>query len=587
MFRRIARRALESGNPGTVRLVRLALAWFLLNAPASARRRFADRVGGSHHWVRIKSTLIGIAPGWAERRVIAAAKELVQDRVASITVLALFQYGYEFLEEGLDWADPELLCRPFLSRIAFEFPILFRSIEDHRRAVAHAERLIADAAAFYDQAAPEERDSVARNLGATYNFIPALFSDRDLRSFATRVGRLLEHWLVACGSVLDHEFPPRAPSARRRVGVIVRNIERRTESFIAPAFVAGLDPLRFESVLITLAPPADPEFARFIGGYFDRVEVFATDNVAEQAASIRSLELDLVFPANTMAAVSWSYNNLLAHRLARVQIMGSIVSPLTTGLTRTDFALTAAGTEPADIQAQYSERVLPMAGMFNCFILGDQDPRRPPPRDPATPALPAVPVRFASGGSLYKLTPELRRAWIRILGAVPGSELALYPFNPGWGLPRTSAAIRKQFADEFAAAGIAPERLRILPNQTPRQIVDLLRETDVYLDTFPYSGAASFMEPIAALCPMVGLRGSTQRGLQGAAMLEALGSNDTIAADVDDYVATAVDLARSASFRAALRQRLRERLDALPFLDYRDFGRRLTAALDRVLPDLP
>ena len=37
------------------------------------------------------------------------------------------------------------------------------------------------------------------------------------------------------------------------------------------------------------------------------------------------------------------------------------------------------------------------------------------------------------------------------------------------------------------------------------------------------SGAASFMEPIAARCPMVGLRGTTQRGLQGAAMLAALG----------------------------------------------------------------
>jgi len=584
MFVDLVRRALESDNPALVRLARLVVAWLMLNAPPAARRSLADRVGSGHVWTRVKNTLIGVAPNWAERRVIAAAKRLQGEPLNATVALALFQYGYEFLDDGLDWTDQEVLWRPFLSYIAFEFPLIFRSVADQERAVAHAERLITDAAAAFEAAGPERRDSIARNFGAAYNFLPALFSTHNMRPFASRVGRLLEHALSSRTCALDHEFPPRDPGARQRVGVIVRNIERRTESFIAPAFVAGLDRSRFEAVLITLAEPADAEFARFVGGYFDRVEIFATDDVAEQAAAIRALELDLLFPANTMAAVGWTYNNLLAHRLARVQIVATIVSPLTTGLGRTDFVLTAAGTEPADIQDQYSERVLAMDGMFNCFILGDQDPRAPQPRDPATQALPAVPIRFASGGSLYKLTPELRQAWIRIMVAVPGSELVLYPFNPGWGLPRTSAAIRKQFVDEFGAAGIAEHRLRIMPNQTPHQIVDLLRDTDVYLDTFPYSGAASFMEPIAALCPMIGLRGSTQRGLQGAAMLEALGLGDMIAEDVDAYVANAVELARSAALRAALKQRISARLADLPFLDYQDFGRRLTAALDQVLP---
>jgi Glycosyl transferase family 41 len=584
MFAALLRRALQSRNSTVVRIARLVLAWLLLNAPSPARRNLADRVGGKHVWAQVKVSLIGMAPSWLERRMIAAARQARHDRLCAITALALFQYGYEFLDEGLDFADPEVMRRPFLNHIAFEFPIIFRSIDDHARAVAHAERLVADAAAAFDRAGPDDRDIIARNFGYSYNFTPALFSTLNMRPFAARVGRLIEHGLTHGGFVLDHEFPPRARDARHRVGVIVRNIERRTESFIAPAFVAGLDRSRFETVLITLADPADPEFARFIGGHFDRVEIFATDDVAEQASAIRSLELDLLFPANTMAAVAWSYNNLLAHRLARLQIMASIVSPLTTGLSRTDFALTAACTEPEDIQAQYSERVLPMEGMFNCFILGDQDPRSPRPRDPAMPVLPAVPIRFASGGSLYKLTPELRQAWIRIMAAVPSSELVLYPFNPGWGLPRTSAAIRKQFIDEFGAAGIAEHRLRIMPNQTPHQIVDLLRETTIYLDTFPYSGAASFMEPIAALCPMVGLLGSTQRGLQGAAMLEALGLNDMIAADVDDYIAIAVELARSAALRAAIKLRISARLADLPFLDHHDFGRRLTRALDQVLP---
>jgi predicted O-linked N-acetylglucosamine transferase (SPINDLY family) len=583
MFAALLRRALERGHLLTLRLVRLVIAWLLLNAPAASRRRLADRVGSGQVWARAKLTLVGVAPGWLERRMIVIAKRQNDDPICAIVALALFQYGYEFLDIVPDWGHWEIQCRPYLNQIGYEFPLIFRTIEDQDRAVALVQRLIAETAAAFESGDPDQRDMIARSFSYSYNFTPALFTQHNLRPIAMQVGRLLEHALGCTGFVLDHQFPPRAPAARQRVGVIVRNIERRTESFIAPAFVAGLDRHRFETVLITLAQPADADFAGFIGGHFDRVEIFATDDVTEQAAAIRALDLDLLFPANTMAAVAWGYNNLLAHRLARVQIVASIVSPLTTGLTRTDFALTAAGTEPPDMQSHYSERVLPMAGMFNCFILGDQDPRLPKPRDPATAVLPTVPIRFASGGSLYKLTPELRQAWMRILAAVPDSELVLYPFNPGWGLPRTSAAIHQQFVNEFGAAGIAAHRLRILPNQTPHQIVDLLRDTDVYLDTFPYSGAASFMEPIAALCPMVGLIGSTQRGLQGAAMLAALGLDEMIATDVDEYVANAIELARSTAFRAALKRRLQARLDALPFLDPADFGRRLTAALDQVL----
>jgi predicted O-linked N-acetylglucosamine transferase (SPINDLY family) len=583
MFEHLVRRAVSSDKPFIVRLVRLALAWLLIHAPRSRQRALADRVGDAHAWNKIKAVLFGVRPNGLERRLIAAARQMQGDRIAAIVALSLFQYGYEFLEDGLDWADKDVLWRPYLFYIAFEFPLIFHSVDDQARAVGHAERLIRDAMAAFDAAGPERREKIAIRFATAYNFNPALFSTRNIKPFAASAGRLLEYHLIRSGHALDHDFPVPRRAGRQRVGVIVRNIERRTESFIAPAFVTGLDRSRFETVLITLAEPADAGFAAFVAGHFDRMVVFAIEDVGEQAEAIRALDLDLLFPANTMAPVTWVYNNLLAHRLARVQLCATIVSPLTTGLTRTDFVLTAPGTEPPGFAAQYSEKVLAMEGMFNCFILGDQDPRTPRPRDPAAAQLPAVPVRFASGGSLYKLTPALRQAWIRILKAVPDSELALYPFNPGWGLPRTSAAIRRVFVDEFVAAGIAEHRLRLLPNQTPFQIVDLLRDTDVYLDTFPYSGAASFMEPIAALCPMVGLRGVTQRGLQGAAMLTVLGLEDMIAEDVDGYVALAIELARSPAFRAALKQRVKARLDALPFLDSADYGRRLTASLDQVL----
>jgi predicted O-linked N-acetylglucosamine transferase (SPINDLY family) len=578
----LARRLFGGENRVILRIARLALAWLLLNAPPGRRERWREQVGGNHVWSTLKGTLFGLPLNGLERRLMASADRL--DGWNRMIVQSLFRYAYEYLDDGVDWADPTFLDRPYLSFMLFEYPLMFRSPEDHHRAVSHAERLIHGAGAAFDRADPARRDAIARAFSIAYNFNPAVFTTINLQPLASGVGRLLEHHLRASGCSLDHEFPAPRAGARRRIGVLVRNIERRTESFIAPAFVAGLDRGRFETVLITLAMPANRDFAGFVGGHFDRVEVIEDTDLGAQVEALRALELDLLFPANTMAPVAWVYNNLLAHRLARVQIVGTIVSPLTTGLSRTDFALTAPGTEPDGCQNQYSERVLLMEGMFNCFILGEQDPRTPRPRDPAAGHLPKVPIRFASGGSLYKLTPALRRAWLRILGAVPNSELLLYPFNPGWGLPHASDGIRRLLEAEFAAFGINRRRLRLMPNQTPAQLVELLRDTDVFLDTFPYSGAASFMEPIAARCPMLGLRGVTQRGLQGAAMLDALGLSELIASDVDDYVAKAIRLARSPGLRTALQRRIEARLDRLPFLAPEDFGRRLTVALDRALP---
>ncbi len=91
MFAALLRRALDHGQPTTLRLVRLATAWVLLNAPAASRHRLADRLGGDGVWGPIKLALVGIAPNWLERRLIATAKRQQDDPICAIVVLALFQ----------------------------------------------------------------------------------------------------------------------------------------------------------------------------------------------------------------------------------------------------------------------------------------------------------------------------------------------------------------------------------------------------------------------------------------------------------------------------------------------------------------
>jgi predicted O-linked N-acetylglucosamine transferase (SPINDLY family) len=405
-----------------------------------------------------------------------------------------------------------------------------------------------------------------------------LFSAENLRPLAVCAGRWVEYHLSQTGHQLDFQPPARVASERQRVGILVRDIVPRTETYLAMGFGAGLDHKRFEVVLITASTPAATPFSDFVTQHFERVAVVGR-SVTQQVAAIRALDLDFLVLGNTLAAQASDFMALAAHRLARVQILPSAIAPVTTGLSRVDYVLTAATTEPvAAVQAQYSETVMLMDGPFNCFVLGDRDPRLAPP----PPSVPDQPVVFTSGGVIYKLTPELRRCWATLLKHVPNSRLVLYPFNQNWGAEAGHVYLIDSIKGAFASLGVEADRIELHMNLTPAEIVEILRRTTVYLDTFPYSGAASFIEPITALCPAVTLAGGTQRGLQGAAMLRELGLPELIAGTLDEYVEIAAAIATDPLRRATLAERIRTGVASARFLSPAAFGTGFGAALDRI-----
>jgi predicted O-linked N-acetylglucosamine transferase (SPINDLY family) len=542
-------------------------------------------------WLTIDRPVTG--PDWLERRILGrAVRQLAQaqgeDRLLLLQLIMRFAYA---CDSGWrpDFADPALLANPEIVHYIFDFPIFVDRVEHHERIVAFVRRLYADLDRLHAAPlAPESRAQIAGYVAHHYSFMPALFSDANLRPIARAAGRWQETYLRLTGHELDHEFAPRDRAGRLRVGVYVQNIEPRNESFLAVPFGLGLDRHRFETVLVSGRPRVGDgvgdgvgdRFGALVDAAFERVEVVDAESLAERVAAVRALDLDFLILANTITAQTSPLQRLYAHRLARCQIMPVAISPHTTGLARTDIALTAANTEPPDAaHLQYSETIQRLDGTFNCFSFGPCDPRLAPEE---TVELPAWPVTFACGGVIYKLGPALRESFIRLLQRVPGSGLVLYPFNPNWLLNPKALALRHALEAEFAAAGIGTDRLRILPAMTPAQILGLMRQMTVCLDTFPFSGGASVLEPIFASCPVVTLRGGTQRGLLGAGMLRALGLDELVADDVEAYEAKAMWLARSPEYRTAMAERLTQAVKAAPFLDPARFGRHLAAALEDI-----
>ena len=524
-------------------------------------------------------------PGWLDRKILDRALSKLgsatgDDRLLLLHVIMQCAHA---CDSGWypDFTDPVLLRNHEIMHYLFTFPIFIDSVTHQERIVGFIQRLFGDLdhlhAASLD---PAVRAEVAGHVARVASFMPAVFSDAALRPLARAAGRWLETHLRLSGHCLDHVFPPRAARTRLLVGVFVQDIQPRNESFLVLPFGLGLDRDRFEPVLVTGRPPPDDAFGVLVGQAFERVVVVAAEHLHERVATLRALDLDFLILGNTIVGQTSELLQLYAHRLARWQIMPVAIWPTTTGLAATDSVLTSANTEPrSDAEAHYSEAVSWLDGTFNCFAFGPDDPRLAPASALPASLSPNKPIVFASGGVIHKLGPALRRSFIRILQRVPESELLLYPFNPNWLLNPKLLALRETLLDEFAMAGIARERVRILPAMTPADILQMMRGVTVYLDTFPFSGGASVLEPIFAGCPVVTLRGRNQRGLLGAGMMRALDMDELVAEDIAGYETMAVEIARSPARRAELAERLRHAAATAPFLDTAQFGRHLGDAL--------
>src|SRR5262249_48569880 len=79
---------------------------------------------------------------------------------------------------------------------------------------------------------------------------------------------------------------------------------------------------------------------------------------------------------------------------------------------------------------------------------------------------------------------------------------------------------------------------------------------DIALDSIGWSGCNSTLECLAHELPAVTLPAGLMRGRHTAAILEMMGVPDTIARSIDEYVATAVRLARDSNGRGEVRRKI-------------------------------
>ena len=265
---------------------------------------------------------------------------------------------------------------------------------------------------------------------------------------------------------------------------------------------------------------------------------------------------------------------VFARKPAPVQVTW-LGHPNTTGMKAMDYRITDAFAEPEGMTEHLNAETLwRLPEIFCCYTPCASKPERlgsaelePKP----TPALDKGYVTFGSFNNIAKLSPPVVALWARVLHAVPGSRLMLEAHMLDKPL------MQDQIRSRFAAHGIGPERLILLPRKQEQQYV-LYHEIDIALDPFPCVGGATSFDSLWMGVPLVTLAGRSFVSRMGVSLLSNLGLDELVAADEDAYVEIAAALAHDLERLKGIRQGMRKRMEASPLMDAERFARHMEAA---------
>jgi predicted O-linked N-acetylglucosamine transferase (SPINDLY family) len=262
---------------------------------------------------------------------------------------------------------------------------------------------------------------------------------------------------------------------------------------------------------------------------------------------------------------------IFARRPAPVQV-AYLGYGATTGLAAIDYRLTDEYTDPPGNEDLYVERLQRLPEGWLCF--------QPPDAAPAVGPLPmatAGRVTFGSFNNLAKVTPTVVALWSRVLQRLPNATLVMK------SLPLRDPGTRDWIRQQFAAQGVAPERLELMSwTATAADHFQLYNRIDLCLDTFPYNGGTTTCEALWMGVPVVTLAGNRSVSRFGVTILSRLGLSELVAADADRFVATAVTLARCPERLADLRGRLRDTMAVSSLCQPEAFTRQLEDAYDQM-----
>lgn len=376
------------------------------------------------------------------------------------------------------------------------------------------------------------------------NFLLA-YQGGDDKPLQTRYAEIVHGLVQARAPDWLRALPPRVRAGSRiKVGFLSTFFRDGTAGRYFESWIADLPRGDFEIFVYHLLPGIDP-LAQRLAERADHFRHCPGWRPSQLAPRVRADALDaLVYPELGMGTVPFA---LAALRLAPLQCAGW-GHPVTTGHPMIDVFFSSAVMEPPDGAAHYTERLVTLPGIGTRY----RAPQVPADAARERFGLPAHGPLLLCPQSLFKIHPDNDALFAQLLREIPEARLVCFAGRD----PQLS----EQYHNRLAAAGIAADRLCMLPQCAHEDFLRINTLCDVMVDTLHWSGGNTSLDALACGLPIVTLPGRFMRGRQSAGMLSLLGISELVARDADDYVRIVARLVNDVAWRGALSARIRDGL---------------------------
>jgi predicted O-linked N-acetylglucosamine transferase (SPINDLY family) len=361
---------------------------------------------------------------------------------------------------------------------------------------------------------------------------------------------------------------PRYTHDKIRVAYLSADFHEHVTATLMVEMFERHDRNRFEIMAVSFGPEDGSAMRTRLVKAFDRFHDARQQSDRDVARLLRQWEIDIAVDLGgyTSGARPW----VLAHRPCPVQAkyMGH---PGTSGSDFIDYIIADSLVVPPDQHRFFSEKIVALPD-----TLWVTDTQRAvgamPGRGEA--GLPENGFVFCCFNHNWKITPPLFDIWMRLLHQIDGSVLWLLEGN---------ASIRGNLCNQAAARGIAPERLIFAGRTTPEKHLARQQLADLFLDTLPYNAHTTASDAVWMGLPLVTTPGKSFPARVAASILKAADMPELVAANLAEYEALALKLARDPHLLAAIRQKLVSGKDNVPLFDTARFTRNLEAAYTAML----
>ena len=253
----------------------------------------------------------------------------------------------------------------------------------------------------------------------------------------------------------------------------------------------------------------------------------------------------------------------------RIEIFNNRVCPIqiswlgycnTVGFDTIDYILADKNLIKEDEKKYYSEKILELPDIWNVHSGFDFERKFN-----KSPFVQNGYITFGSFGNFRKISDEVIESWSNILKKVENSKLLL----------KSSENYESTILiDKFKKNGLE-KRITVYDRAkfpSLRDHLNLYKNIDIALDTFPYNGVTTTFESLWMGVPVIGIKGYNFNSRCGESILKNAKLDSFIASDKKNYVDKVLYYSENTNFLEKERNRLFDQVLSSPIFDSKQFG---------------